>query len=161
MMKSPDVPDDLTYEDYKQAITYTRSFDYKSIEDSQISREFWTNLAIGSGILVVGVFCPPAGSCPGDWIQGTLELGSAAAGKDWLTGRELGNGERVMRGAFALIDIIPGAKALGESMDMARVATGLLGQSDNVLQVMGKYTLQWTKNLVVRWAEPAGARRPL
>jgi len=53
-----------------------------------------------------------------------------------------------MRGAFALIDIIPGAKAFGESMDMARAATGLLGQSDNVLQVMGKYTLQRTKNLV-------------
>jgi len=48
MMKLPDVPDDLTYEEYKQAITYTRSFDYKSIEDSQISREFWTNLAIGA-----------------------------------------------------------------------------------------------------------------
>ena len=53
-----------------------------------------------------------------------------------------------MRGAFALIDIILGAKAFGESMDMARAATGLLGQSDNVLQVMGKYTLQRTKNLV-------------
>jgi|GEM_PF-1262107 len=53
-----------------------------------------------------------------------------------------------MRGAFTLIDIIPGVKALGESMDVDRAATGLLGQSDNMLQVMGKYTLQRTKNLV-------------
>ena len=75
IMKSPDVPDDLTYEAYKQAITYTRSFDYKAIEDSQISREFWTNLAIGAGILVVGVFCPPAGIALGidtvrlNWVR--------------------------------------------------------------------------------------------
>ena len=33
-----DVPEGLSYNDYKQVIIYTTSFDYESIEDSRMPR---------------------------------------------------------------------------------------------------------------------------
>ena len=33
-----DVPESLSYNDYKQVIIYTTSFDYESIEDSRMTR---------------------------------------------------------------------------------------------------------------------------
>ncbi len=51
---------------------------------------------------------------------------SAASGKDWMTGRELDDGERLMRGAFALFDLVPGVGYLNDLAKTGKVA-GLAG----------------------------------
>ncbi len=40
-------------------------------------------------------------------IYGTLELSTAVTGKDWVSGREVGTGERWFRGLLAPLDLIP------------------------------------------------------
>ncbi|MED4322124.1 hypothetical protein P9232_11765, partial [Weizmannia sp. CD-2023] len=53
---------------------------------------------------------------------GTLELESAATGKDWISGRELGTGERVFRGVLAPLDIVPGVNGLSKFSNTVRLA---------------------------------------
>ena len=45
-------------------------------------------------------------------MYGSLELGSAVCGENWLNGRELGTGERWMRGLLSPLDIVPGVAGL-------------------------------------------------
>ncbi|MBC2067875.1 hypothetical protein HCA67_08855 [Listeria booriae] len=71
---------------------------------------------------------------------GTLELSSAATGKDWMTGREMDAGERATRGAFALLDIIPGVKGL----HAFSTATKAGGVALDAVQAGSKLTLKQT-----------------
>ncbi|WP_271006975.1 pre-toxin TG domain-containing protein, partial [Listeria seeligeri] len=85
-------------------------FDYKSIKDEQEEKEFWVNIVVTVVMVGVSIVCPPAGLALGIGY-GALEASSAITGKDWISGRELSNQERLLRGGFALLDIIPGVKA--------------------------------------------------
>ncbi|MGJ8729586.1 HNH endonuclease, partial [Listeria aquatica] len=58
---------------------------------------------------------------------------AAVSGKDWLTGREMDTSERVMRGAFSLLDIVPGMKAFSGGTQAIRSGTKLASLSDNLL----------------------------
>ena len=61
-------------------------------------------------------------------MYGSLELGSAVSGENWLTGRELGTGERWMRGLLSPLDIVPGGaglKKFGTSVRLGNQAIDL------------------------------------
>ncbi|WLV24292.1 DNA/RNA non-specific endonuclease [Aciduricibacillus chroicocephali] len=102
---------DFTEAEYRQAAMNTRAFEYDSIKDQQLQKEFWVDIA--ALVVVVGatLICPPAGLALGG-IYGASQLGSAIAGKDLVSGRELDTQERWVRGALAPLDIIPGAKGV-------------------------------------------------
>ena len=102
----------LTQEEYLTMALNTRYFEYVSIDDEKSSIEMWRDFIIGAGIVALYIFCPPAGAVTNTVFAG-LELSSAVSGKDWGTGRELNDGERALRGAFALVDLIPAGKYLG------------------------------------------------
>ena len=111
--KSKDYKDHkLTQDQYLMAMHHTRSFEYVSIDDEKANIEMWRDIALGVGVVVLTIFCPPAGAVTNTIFAG-LELSSAVSGKDWGTGRELNDGERALRGAFALVDLIPAGKYLG------------------------------------------------
>ena len=101
----------LTETEFLMASHHTRAFNYESIRDQQEAIEMWRDIALGVGVVVLTIFCPPAGAVAGVVLAGA-EMYSAATGKDWGTGRELSDGERILRGSFALFDLIPGAKYL-------------------------------------------------
>ena len=102
----------LTQEEYLTMMLNTRHFEYVSIDDEKSSIEMWRDFVIGAGIVALYIFCPPAGAVTNTIFAG-LEFSSAVSGKDWGTGRELNDGERALRGAFALVDLIPAGKYLG------------------------------------------------
>ena len=111
--KSKDYKDHkLTQDQYLMAMHHTRSFEYVSIDDEKANIEMWRDIALGVGVVVLTIFCPPAGAVAGV-VVASADMYSAVSGKDWGTGRELDNTERGMRGAFALLDLIPAGKYLG------------------------------------------------
>lgn len=129
----------FTYDQYQSAVSSSRAFEYNSIRDDQQNTEFWRDIGIAVVIIGVSIVCPPAGLALGV-AYGTLELTSAATGKDWLTGREMDGGERATRGAFALLDVIPGVKGI-RAFSQATKAGGL---ALNAAQVGGKVMLKQT-----------------
>ncbi|WP_339194794.1 hypothetical protein NSU02_06305 [Aeribacillus sp. FSL W8-0870] len=112
---------DFSEQEYIQAALNSRAFQYESIKDGQMNKEFWGQIAALVVIVGVSFICPPAGMALG-MAYGTLELSSAVSGKDWISGRELGTGERVFRGALAPLDIVPGVSALSKFSSAARFA---------------------------------------
>jgi hypothetical protein len=112
---------DLTQEDYQQAALNTHAFEYESIRNQQENKEFWVQ--IGALVVIVGValICPPAGLALGA-AYGAMELSSAASGKDWVSGRELGTQERWVRGLLAPLDIVPGVSGLMKFSSTVRLA---------------------------------------
>ncbi|WP_185416760.1 pre-toxin TG domain-containing protein [Listeria booriae] len=130
---------EFTYEQYQSAVSSSRAFEYESIRDGQQNIEFWRDIGIAVVIIATSVVCPPAGLALGI-AYGTLELSSAATGKDWLTGREMDAGERATRGAFALLDIIPGVKGL----HAFSTATKAGGVALDAVQAGSKLTLKQT-----------------
>ena len=120
---------DITQEDYQMAALNTRAFGYESIRDTQENKEFWVNigaLAVIIGVTVLAVVIPPVGVplvLGLGAVYGSLEAGSAITGKDWISGRELGTGERWFRGVLAPLDIIPGAMAIKKFSGVARTAS--------------------------------------
>ncbi|WP_260502933.1 hypothetical protein [Listeria booriae] len=145
----------FTYDQYQSAVSSSRAFEYNSIRDDQQNTEFWRDIGIAVVIIGVSIVCPPAGLALGV-AYGTLELTSAATGKDWLTGREMDGGERATRGAFALLDVIPGVKGIrafsqatkagGFALDAAQVGSKLTlkqtaRQGLSNLDMMGKQAL--------------------
>ncbi|MBC6310023.1 hypothetical protein HCJ66_10775 [Listeria sp. FSL L7-1582] len=129
----------FTYDQYQSAVSSSRAFEYNSIRDDQQNTEFWRDIGIAVVIIGVSILCPPAGLALGV-AYGTLELSSAASGKDWLTGREMDGGERATRGAFALLDVIPGVKGI-RAFSQATKAGGL---ALDAAQVGSKLTLKQT-----------------
>lgn len=88
---------EIEYKDYKQSMLNTGAFEYTSIKDKQMKKETWVNLGIAAVIIIASIAFPPAGMALG-FVVSSLEVGSAITGKDWVSGRELGTGERVFRG---------------------------------------------------------------
>ncbi|MGT2866988.1 glycohydrolase toxin TNT-related protein [Streptococcus fryi] len=111
----------LSEEDYLFASHQTRAFTYHSLNDEKAAFEGARDLALGVGVVILSIFCPPAGAVAGVALA-AADMYSAASGKDWMTGRELDDGERLMRGAFALFDLVPG---VGYLNDLAK--TGKVG----------------------------------
>ena len=129
--KSKDYKDHkLTQDQYLMAMHHTRSFEYVSIDDEKSNIEMWRDIALGVGVVVLTIFCPPAGTVA-SVVVASADMYSAASGKDWGTGRELDNTERGMRGAFALFDLIPAGKYLsglaktGKTAGLTAVKTSL------------------------------------
>ena len=129
--KSKDYKDHkLTQDQYLMAMYHTRSFEYVSIDDEKANIEMWRDIALGVGVVVLTIFCPPAGTVA-SVVVASADMYSAATGKDWGTGRELDNTERGMRGAFALLDLIPAGKYLsglaktGKTAGLTAVKTSL------------------------------------
>ncbi|EHX3725388.1 ribonuclease YeeF family protein, partial [Listeria monocytogenes] len=102
---------DVSKKDFQMGMLHSRAFEYKSIKDEQQEKEFWVNIVATVVIVGVSIFCPPAGLALAVGY-GSLEAGSAISGKDWVSGRELSAEERALRGGLALLDIVPGVKAL-------------------------------------------------
>ena len=129
--KSKDYKDHkLTQDQYLMAMHHTRSFEYVSIDDEKSNIEMWRDIALGVGVVVLTIFCPPAGAVA-SVVVASADMYSATTGKDWGTGRELDNTERGMRGAFALLDLIPAGKYLsglaktGKTAGLTAVKTSL------------------------------------
>ena len=129
--KSKDYKDHkLTQDQYLMVMHHTRSFEYVSIDDEKANIEMWRDIALGVGVVVLTIFCPPAGTVA-SVVVASADMYSAASGKDWGTGRELDNTERGMRGAFALFDLIPAGKYLhglaktGKTAGLTAVKTSL------------------------------------
>ncbi|WP_435645976.1 glycohydrolase toxin TNT-related protein [Listeria aquatica] len=123
---------DVSQKDFRSAMINSRAFEYTSIKDEQQKKEFWVNVVATVAIVGVSIFCPPAGLALG-LAYGGLEMSAAVSGKDWLTGREMDTSERVMRGAFSLLDIVPGMKAFSGGTQAIRSGTKLASLSDNLL----------------------------
>ncbi|QTN00538.1 hypothetical protein ERJ70_15285 [Sediminibacillus dalangtanensis] len=121
MWKAQHPDQEFTQEEYRMAAVNMNAFEYESIKDQQHSKEFWVNL--GALVVIVGaaVICPPAGLALGA-AYGSLELKSAISGEDWISGRELGTGERWLRGALSPLDIVPGVAGLKKFSGGVRVA---------------------------------------
>jgi len=110
---------DFSEKEYIQTTLNSHAFQYESIKDGQMNKEFWGQIAALAVIVGVSFICPPAGMALG-MAYGTLELSSAVSGKDWISGRELETGERVFRGVLAPLDIVPGVSALSRFSSAAR-----------------------------------------
>ncbi|MGJ8731234.1 TNT domain-containing protein [Listeria aquatica] len=123
---------DVSRKEFRSAMLNSRAFEYTSIKDEQQKKEFWVNVVATVAIVGVSIFCPPAGLALG-LAYGGLEMSAALSGKDWLTGRELDTSERAMRGAFSLLDIVPGMKAFSGGTQAIRSGTKLASLSDNLL----------------------------
>uniref|UniRef100_UPI0003637246 polymorphic toxin type 15 domain-containing protein n=1 Tax=Heyndrickxia acidiproducens TaxID=1121084 RepID=UPI0003637246 len=118
-LQNPD--EKISEKDYEQAVLHSRAFQYDSIRDGQEKKEFWGQIAALTVIVGASIICPPAGIALGA-AYGTLELSSAVSGKDWISGRELGTGERVFRGVLAPLDIVPGVSGLSKFSSTVRLA---------------------------------------
>ena len=106
----------LTETEFLMASHHTRAFNYESIRDQQEAIEMWRDLAIGGGLLLLGLFCPPAGGfvLAASLTMSAADMYSALSGRDWGTGRQLSTEERVLRGSFALLELVPGIGYLND-----------------------------------------------
>ena len=144
--KSKDYKDHkLTQDQYLMAMHHTRSFEYVSIDDEKSNIEMWRDIALGVGVVVLTIFCPPAGAVAGV-VVASADMYSAASGKDWGTGRELDNTERGMRGAFALFDLIPAGKYLSGLVKTGKTA-GLTAVKTSLKTGIKEGVEQGVKNL--------------
>lgn len=123
---------DVSKKDFQMGMLHSRAFEYKSIKDEQQEKEFWVNIVATVVIVGVSIFCPPAGLALAVGY-GSLEAGSAISEKDWVSGRELSAEERALRGGLALLDIVPGVKALSTGAKAASAGSKLVRVGDNVL----------------------------
>ena len=135
----------LTETEYVQAMHQTRAFEYVSIDDEKSKIEMWRDIALGVGLVVLTIFCPPAGAVAGVALA-SADMYSAATGKDWGTGRELDATERTLRGTFALFDLIPAGKYLGTLAKTGKTA-GLTAVKSSLKTTLKEGLEQGTKNL--------------
>ena len=135
----------LTETEYVQAMHQTRSFEYVSIDDEKSKIEMWRDIALGVGLVVLTIFCPPAGAVAGVALA-SADMYSAATGKDWGTGRELDATERTLRGTFALFDLIPAGKYLGTLAKTGKTA-GLTAVKSSLKTTLKEGLEQGVKNL--------------
>ena len=143
--KSKDYKDHrLTETEYVQVMHQTRSFEYVSIDDEKSTTEMWRDLTLTAATVVLFVFCPPAGAVLST-VAATAEMYSAASGKDWGTGRELDGNERAMRGAFALLDLIPAGKYLSGLAKTGKTA-GLTAVKTSIKTAVKEGIEQGVKN---------------
>ena len=134
----------LTETEYVQVMHQTRSFEYVSIDDEKSTTEMWRDLTLTAATVVLFVFCPPAGAVLST-VAAAAEMYSAASGKDWGTGRELDGNERAMRGAFALLDLIPAGKYLSGLAKTGKTA-GLTAVKTSIKTAVKEGIEQGVKN---------------
>nr|WP_315528699.1 hypothetical protein [Carnobacterium maltaromaticum] len=113
---------EIEYKDYKQSMLNTGAFEYTSIKDKQMKKEMWVNLGIAAVIVIASIAFPPAGMALG-LVVSSLEVGSAITGRDWLTQRELGTGERVFRGILGGVGLGTELHALNSFSKNVRLAS--------------------------------------
>ena len=143
--KSKDYKDSrLTETEYVQVMHQTRSFEYVSIDDEKSTTEMWRDLTLTAATVVLYVFCPPAGAVLST-VVAAADMYSAASGKDWGTGRELDGNERAMRGAFALLDLIPAGKYLSGLAKTGKTA-GLTAVKTSIKTAVREGIEQGAKN---------------
>ena len=143
--KSKDYKDHrLTETEYVQVMHQTRSFEYVSIDDEKSTTEMWRDLTLTAATVVLYIFCPPAGAVLST-VAAAAEMYSAASGKDWGTGRELDGNERAMRGAFALLDLIPAGKYLSGLAKTGKTA-GLTAVKTSIKTAVKEGIEQGAKN---------------
>ena len=135
----------LTETEYVQAMHQTRAFEYVSIDDEKSKIEMWRDIALGAGLVVLSIFCPPAGAVAGVALA-SAEMYSAATGKDWGTGRKLDATERTLRGTFALFDLIPAGKYLGTLAKTGKTA-GLTAVKNSLKTTLKEGLEQGVRNL--------------
>ena len=135
----------LTETEYVQAMHQTRAFEYVSIDDEKSKIEMWRDIALGVGLVVLTIFCPPAGAVAGVALA-SAEMYSAATGKDWGTGRKLDATERTLRGTFALFDLIPAGKYLGTLAKTGKTA-GLTAVKNSLKTTLKEGLEQGARNL--------------
>lgn len=135
----------LTQDEYLMAMHHTRAFEYESIDDQKSKTELWRDLVLGAGLIVLTIFCPPAGVVAGTTLA-AADMYSAASGKDWGTGRELDNTERGMRAAFSLFDLIPAGKYLSCLVKTGKTA-GIVGVKTSLKTALKGGLEQGAKNL--------------
>ena len=135
----------LTETEYVQAMHQTRAFEYVSIDDEKSKIEMWRDIVLGAGLVVLTIFCPPAGAVAGVALA-SAEMYSAATGKDWGTGRKLDATERTLRGTFALFDLIPAGKYLGTLAKTGKTA-GLTAVKSSLKTTVKEGLEQGVKNL--------------
>ena len=135
----------LTETEYVQVMHQTRAFEYISIDDEKSKIEMWRDIALGVGLVVLTIFCPPAGAVAGVALA-SADMYSAATGKDWGTGRELDTSERTLRGTFALFDLIPAGKYLGTLAKTGKTA-GLTAVKNSLKTTLKEGLEQGAKNL--------------
>lgn len=144
--KSKDYKDyKLTQDQYLMAMHQTRAFEYVSIDDEKSKIEMWRDITLGVGLVVLSIFCPPAGAVTG-FVLASADVYSASSGKDWGTGRELNNTDRGMRGAFALLDLIPAGKYLSGLAKTGKTA-GLTVVKTSLKTTLKEGLEQGAKNL--------------
>ncbi|WP_257963782.1 hypothetical protein [Carnobacterium maltaromaticum] len=73
-------------------------------------------------IVIASIAFPPAGMVLGLAVS-SLEVGSAITGKDWVSGRELGTGERVFRGILGGVGLGTEIYALNSFSKNVRLAS--------------------------------------
>ena len=134
----------LTETEYVQVMHQTRSFEYVSIDDEKSTTEMWRDLTLTAATVVLYVFCPPAGAVLST-VVAAADMYSAASGKDWGTGRELDGNERAMRGAFALLDLIPAGKYLSGLAKTGKTA-GLTAVKTSIKTAVREGIEQGAKN---------------
>ena len=134
----------LTETEYVQVMHQTRSFEYVSIDDEKSTTEMWRDLTLTAATVVLYVFCPPAGAVLST-VVAAAEMYSASSGKDWGTGRELDGNERAMRGAFALLDLIPAGKYLSGLAKTGKTA-GLTAVKTSIKTAVREGIEQGAKN---------------
>ncbi len=117
--KEPRPKANFSKQEYIQKALNSQAFQYESIKDGQMNKEFWGQITALAVIVGTSFICPPAGMALGA-AYGTLELSSAVSGKDWISGRELKTDERVFRGVLSPLDIVPGVKGLFTFSSAAR-----------------------------------------
>ena len=144
--KSKDYKDSrLTETEYVQVMHQTRSFEYVSIDDEKSTTEMWRDLTLTAATVVLYVFCPPAGAVLST-VVAAADMYSAASGKDWGTGRELDGNERAMRGAFALLDLIPAGKYLSGLAKIGKTA-GITAVKTSIKTAVKEGLEQGVRNL--------------
>ncbi|PGZ98483.1 hypothetical protein COE51_11540 [Bacillus pseudomycoides] len=118
----------LDYAEYRKLVPSMRGFEYKTREDEQKKLETWRDLAIGAGLIILTIACPPAG-LTASALYGGLQIKSAYDGKDWGTGRKLSDAERAENGIFGALDAIPvlgtaakGFKGIGSAASLAKLS---------------------------------------
>ncbi|WP_339099670.1 glycohydrolase toxin TNT-related protein [Candidatus Enterococcus lemimoniae] len=127
---------DLSYADYQKAALYSGAFEYESISDGQKKKEFWFNMAALATTVVVGIVCPPAGMVLGAALGG-YEMLNAGIGKDLISGRELGTGERWFRfgaGALGVFGGVKGLTSFSKNISMVKGASST--KMEHVVKMM-------------------------
>lgn len=142
----PDI--ELSYEEYTKAIASSRGFEYESIGDVQKNQELWRDLLAGAGIIVLTIFCAPAGLTVAV-AYGGANIASAATGKDWMTQRELNTGERFERGVFGALDIIPVAAAAKGSFKSAATIGQISSKTEHMVQSLKDSKNIWANRMKV------------